>query len=68
MAVAEAGGSRRGAQGARAPPYFWTKLRPEGPKKMFLETTPPPPLCQGLDDRAPPYLKVWIRQCMGHFS
>ena len=31
-------------------------------KKIFLETTPPPPLSQGLDDRPPPpYLKVWIR-------
>ena len=27
------------------PPHFWTKLRPEGPKKR-----PPPP----------PYLRVWI--------
>ena len=26
-----------------APSYFWTKLRPEGPKKMFLETSPTPP-------------------------
>ena len=34
-------------------PYFWTKLRPEGPKKIFLETTPPPLLSQGLDDRLP---------------
>ena len=25
------------------PPYFWTKLRPEEPKKIFLETTPTPP-------------------------
>ena len=24
-------------------PYFWTKLRPEGPKKIFLETTSTPP-------------------------
>ena len=34
------GGSRGGARGAR-PPYFQTKLRPEGPKKFF-ETAPPP--------------------------
>ena len=35
------GGSREGA-GEPAPPhlYFWTKLRPEGRKKNFLETTP----------------------------
>ena len=48
-------------------------MRPEGPKKFFWETVPPPPnlrvwmtapppLSQGLDDRPPlPYLKVWIR-------
>ena len=38
------GGSRGG------PPYFYTKLRPEG-RKIFLR---PPPLSQGLDDRTPP--------------
>ena len=37
--------------GGGAPPYFSTKMRPEGPKKIFLETAPPPP---------PPYLKVRI--------
>ena len=49
--------------GEHAPPYFSTKMRPEGPKKMFLETAAP--LSQGLDDRPPlpppSYLKVWIR-------
>ena len=30
------------------PPYFWTKLRPEGPKKIFFS------------DRVPPYLRVWM--------
>ena len=31
------------------------KLRPEGPKKKFLETGPsPPPLSKGLDDRPHP--------------
>ena len=34
------------------PPYFLTKLRPEGRKKVFWR--PPPPLSQGLDDRATP--------------
>ena len=34
-------------------------LRPEGPKKWFLETAPPPPLISGTP--LPPYLKVWIR-------
>ena len=49
--------------GGPAPPYFWTKLWPEGPKKSFFR--PPhsnnlrvwmtgPPLSEGLDDRAPP--------------
>ena len=31
-----------------------TKLRPEGPKKIFWEIASPPPLSKGLDDRAPP--------------
>ena len=38
--------------------YFWTKLRPEGPKKNFWR--PSPSLSQGLDDPPPPYLKVFI--------
>ena len=45
---------------------------PGGPAPLFLaqtearrETTPPPPLSQGLNDR-PPYLKVWIRHCWVH--
>ena len=54
-------GSRGWARGHRAPPspliplIFQTKLRPEGPRKFFLETFPPPP------PRPPHYLKVWIR-------
>ena len=40
------------------PPYFWTKLRPNGPKKIFWRR-PPPLLFQGLDD-LPPSL-IWIR-------
>ena len=44
------GGSRGGARGAPPPPpYFWTKLRPEEPKKFGGGTGPP--LSQGLDDR-----------------
>ena len=39
-------------EGPAAPP-FWTKLRPEGPKKIFGR--PPPP---------PSYLKIWIRHCL----
>ena len=30
-----------GRGGWLALPYFWTKLRPEGPKKIFSETAPP---------------------------
>ena len=39
------------------PPYFWTKLTPDGPKKIFWRR--PPLLFQGLDD-LPPSL-IWIR-------
>ena len=38
---------RRGP-GCPSPPYFSTKMRPEGPKKSFLETGPPT------------YLRVWM--------
>ena len=54
----------RGPGGLPPPHHFFTKMRPEGLKKFFLETVPPP--SQGLDDRAQPplpYLKVWIRHC-----
>ena len=58
------GGSRRGARGTWASPYFWTKLRPEGPKKFFLGDRPPS-LSVGLVDPQPPPPppdpKVWIR-------
>ena len=37
--------------GGSTPPYFWTKLWPDG-KKNFLKTGPPP-LSQGLDDHPP---------------
>ena len=36
--------------GGPAPPYFRTKLRPDGPKKFFWRPAPPPP----------PYLRVWM--------
>lgn len=55
-----------GAQGAWASPLFLTKLKPEGPKKNFVETSPPPPLLiSDLDDQAfaQPSLKVWIHHC-----
>ena len=48
-----------GPGGHRAPPLipliFQAKLRPEGPRKFFLETFPPP------RPPGPPFLKVWIR-------
>ena len=59
------GGSRGGAGGDRAPPYFYTKMRPEGAKKNF-ETGPPTYLRLWMTG-PPPYLKVWIRHCK-HFQ
>ena len=56
-------GSRGGARGTWASPYFWTKLRPEVPKKFFLGDRPPS-LSEGLDDPPPPlphHSKVWTR-------
>ena len=42
--------TRGGAQGGCPPPHhFLTKMRPEGLKKFFVETVPPPP-----------YLRVWM--------
>ena len=34
--------------GGPGPPYFYTKLRPDGPKKIFLRLSPPP------------YLRIWM--------
>ena len=56
MAVADPGEGPGGPVPPPPPPYFWTKQRPEGPKKIFSKTAsplPPPP--------HPTYLKVWIR-------
>ena len=39
-----------GPGGPAPPPYFYTKLMPEGPKKKFGD---PPSLSKGLNDRAP---------------
>ena len=60
------GGSRGGARGTR-PPYFWTKLRPEGLdraphlSKGLVDRPPPPPtpLFQGLD----PALSIMYFYC-----
>ena len=56
-----------GPGGPAPPPYFLTKMSPEGPKQIFLETAPPPhhlfwrpPLL------SPTYLKVWIRHWWLH--
>ena len=48
-------------RGIQAPPLliFRPNWGPKGWKKFFWRL-PPPPLSKGLDDRAPPYLKVWI--------
>ena len=44
-----------GAPQPPSPAYFWTKLRPEEPKKSFERwpspPPPPTPLPKGLDDR-----------------
>ena len=46
-----------GSAGPVPPPYFLTKLRPEGAEKyIFLQL--PPPLSQGLDDHPPPPLNL----------
>ena len=42
-------------RGAWPPPYFSSKMRPKGRKKVCLETSPPP-FSQGVDDRYPPSL------------
>ena len=56
-----------GPGGPGPPPYFWTKLRPEGPPIFFfwrlpplfsglrMTATPPPPLSEGLDPPLLPY-------------
>ena len=42
---------------------FLDQTEAQRAEKNFFETTPPPhTLSQGLDDRAPHYLKVWIRR------
>ena len=54
--VCKSSGGFRGPTPAPAP-YFLTKIRPEGPKKIFSDTAPPylrvwmtpPPLSEGLD-------------------
>ena len=51
------GGSTGRGPAGPASPYFWTKQRPEWPKKNFFKTASP------LHRPLPPtYLKVWIRK------
>ena len=44
--------------------YFKTKLRPEGPKKIFFRDRAPP-LCKSLDDRPPPPLYQGLDPALG---
>ena len=44
--------------GGAGPPLFRPKWGPKGRKCFFLR--PAHPLISGLDDRAPPYLRVWM--------
>ena len=53
-------GPGEGSGGAWATPYFWTKLRPNGPKKFFLGHPPPP--CSWLG-----WYRHHIIQCILHF-
>ena len=52
--------------GRLGPPLFLDQTEARRAEKNLFGDCPP--LFQGLDDRAPPYLKVWIRYCMGHFG
>ena len=63
MAVADLGE----VPGELGPPLFLDQTQARRAEKNLFEDRPPP-LFQGLDDRAPPYLKVWIHHCMGHFG
>ena len=59
VAINSSGGSRGGA---RLPPYFWTKLRPE---EKFFQTTPP--YLRAWMTAPPPYLRVWIQHRIHSF-
>ena len=52
--------SGEGHRGTLPPPplIFRPNWGPKGEKNYF--SRPVPPLSQGLDDRAPPYLRVWM--------
>ena len=46
--------------GRPPPPLFLDQNEARRAEKIFFEACPHP-LSQGLDDRAPPYVKLWIR-------
>ena len=48
------GGIQGGARGARLPLIFWPNWGPKGGKSFFFWDRVPPPLPQGLNDRATP--------------
>ena len=56
------GGSRGGARGARPPPLFLDSTEARRAEKVIILGDHPRfhPLCKGLDDRDPPFLKVWV--------
>ena len=49
------------ADPGEGPLSFRPNWSPKGWKTFFRDR---PPLSKGLDDRPPPYLKVWIRHCI----
>ena len=58
--MADPGEGPGGPAPPHTPTYFETKLRPEGPKKIFWDLPPPPPLSQGLIDKPPsPLPLIW---------
>ena len=62
------GRSRGGTWGPDAPPppLFLDQTEARRDEKKILRDHPPF-LSKGLDNRAPPYLRVWIRHCPASF-
>ena len=56
-----------GALGGPYSPLFLDQTEAQRAKKIIFRDLFPP-LSQGLDDRAPPYLKVCIRHCLFFFD
>ena len=51
------------------PPLFLDQIEArKAAKNLFSDPPLPPPLFQGLDNRASPYVKVWIRHHRGQTS